>query len=63
MAHNQSIRYTDPRTGSTADFSEYKNLPTIRVTAPMPPVKPPKSEPTTAAQSAPSSTQQTTNAR
>lgn len=62
MAHNPSIRYTDPRTGSTADFSEYKNLPTIRVTAPMPPVKPPKPEPTTA-QAAPSGTQQTSSAR
>lgn len=61
MAH-KNITYTDPRTGSTADFSEYKNLPTIRVTAPMPPVKPPKPEPTTV-QNAPSSTQQTSSAR
>lgn len=40
------IKYTNPHTGNTADFSEYKNLPAIRVTALMPPVKPPKSEPT-----------------
>ncbi|TAE27624.1 MAG: hypothetical protein EAZ92_09090 [Candidatus Kapaibacterium sp.] len=58
----KNIKYTDPRTGSTADFSEYKNLPTIRVTAPMPPVKPPKPEPTTA-QSPSSSTQQPSSAR
>lgn len=61
MAH-KNIRYTDPRTGSTADFSEYKNLPTIRVTAPMPPVKPPKPEPTIP-QNAPSGTQQISSAR
>jgi hypothetical protein len=61
MAH-KSIKYTDPRTGSTADFSEYKNLPTIRVTAPMPPVKPPKPEPTIQ-QNVPSRTQQISSAR
>ncbi len=62
MAHHQSISYTDPRTGNTADFSEYKNLPTIRVTTPMPPVKPPKPEPTSQ-QNTPFGTQQATSVR